>query len=183
MATVLSFVEGLLPGPVRRGGALLGVALALGAVAGADEPRNPRIDMERYLGVAQEASRHRQTRRVSEREFLRLAALPGTIVLDARSREKYDQLHVRGAVNLSFPDISVESLRRVLPDRKARVLIYCNNNFVGNESAFPRKLAEASLNLSTYIALYSYGYREIYELAPLLDVSRTALALEASARP
>ena len=165
---------------------LVGVGLtlvALGAAAGAAPPDNPRVDMERYLQLATEASRHRRARRVSEHEFLRLAAQPGTIVLDARSREKYDELHIRGAVNLSFPDISVESLGRVLPDRKARILIYCNNNFVGNERAFPRKIAEASLNLSTYIALYSYGYREIYELAPLLDVKQTALALEPSRRP
>ena len=35
--------------------------------------------------------------------------------------------------------------------------------------AFPTKRADASLNLSTYIALYSYGYRNVYELGPLLD--------------
>jgi hypothetical protein len=37
------------------------------------------------------------------------------------------------------------------------------------------------LNLSTYIALYSYGYRNIYELAPLLDVSTSKLELEPTA--
>jgi len=65
----------------------------------------------------------------------------------------------------------------VLPDRNARILIYCNNNFVGDERAFASKSANASLNLSTYIALYSYGYRNVYELAPLLDVATTQLKL------
>ena len=86
------------------------------------------------------------------------------IILDARSKEKYDLMHIKGALNLSFPDITVESLEQMLPDKKARILIYCNNNFVGEEKAFPSKAARASLNLSTYIALYSYGYRNVYEL-------------------
>ena len=37
------------------------------------------------------------------------------------------------------------------------IMIYCNNNFRGAESAFPKKLASASLNLSTFVALYDYG--------------------------
>src|SRR4051812_44016549 len=90
---------------------------------------NPRIDMDGYLAVAGEAARQRATHRVSEEEFLRMSGEPGTIVLDARSREKYDQLHVKGAINLSFPDIAVQSLRDTIPDQSARILIYCNNNF------------------------------------------------------
>jgi hypothetical protein len=100
---------------------------------------------------------------------------PGTIILDARSREKYDTLHIKGAVNLSFPDITVESLHRMLPDKDARILIYCNNNFVGEQRAFPTKMPMASLNISTYIALYSYGYRSVYELGPLLDINKSKL--------
>jgi 3-mercaptopyruvate sulfurtransferase SseA len=129
--------------------------------------------MKAYLDVARAAARYRESHRVTEAEFVRMAAEPDTIVLDARSTEKYRQLHIAGAVNLTFADISEESLARLLPDKDARILIYCNNNFAGDESAFPRKLASASLNLSTYVALYDYGYRSVYELAPLLDV-RTA---------
>ena len=39
----------------------------------------------------------------------------------------------------------------------------------------------ASLNLSTYIALYTYGYRNIYELGPLLDINATILPFESLA--
>jgi hypothetical protein len=134
---------------------------------------NPRIDMKAHLDVARAAARYRETRRLTEAEFIRMAAEPGTTVLDARSPEKYRQLHIAGAVNLTFADISEESLDRLLPDKDGRILIYCNNNFAGDDSAFPRKLASASLNLSTYAALYDYGYRNVYELAPLIDV-RTA---------
>src|SRR5262245_8118131 len=78
---------------------------------------NSAIDMEGYLRVSREAAKHRATRRLSEDDFLRQSREPGTLVLDARSREKYDLLHVKGAVNLSFPDITVESLKRVIPDK------------------------------------------------------------------
>jgi hypothetical protein len=151
--------------------------------AGAEATLNPAIDMEGYLRAASEASRHRQTRRVSEQDFLRMRADPGTIVLDARSREKYDELHVAGAVNLSFPDITVESLKRVMPDRRTRVLIYCNNNFKNAEGPFPRKAANASLNLSTYVTLYTYGYRNVYELGPLVDPATSKLPLASSLAP
>ncbi len=173
-------------------------------------PPNPAIDMAGYLRVAQEAAQHRAKRRLTEEEFLHMSREPGTIVLDARSREKYDLLHVRGAINLSFPDIDVESLQRTLPDKSARILIYCNNNFLvrGAEvspdaaaavrraaggqpgpalnaaAAFPLKCKTASLNLSTYIALYTYGYRNVYELGPQLDPTKTKLPLEpTSPRP
>ena len=159
------------------------LALALYAVAAYPAPpANPKIDMRGYLAVASEAARYREARRLDEREFMRLASERGTIVLDARSAEKFAIRHIDGAVNLAFSDISIESLARVLPDKNARILIYCNNNFVGDEIAFASKSANASLNLSTYIALYSYGYRNVYELAPLLDTATTKLKLVASTR-
>ena len=103
---------------------------------------------------------------------------PGRLVLDARSREKYDEMHVRGAINLSFPDIAIESLERTLPDKNARILIYCNNNFQNAPGPFPSKLPSASLNISTYIALYDYGYRNVYELGPVIDIGASRLELE-----
>jgi hypothetical protein len=136
---------------------------------------NPNIDMQGYLKVASEAAGYRESRRLTEDDFIRLSREPGTIVLDARSHEKYETLHIKGAINLSFPDITVESLDRMLPDKNARILIYCNNNFTGDQKAFPTKAITASLNLSTYIALYTYGYRNVYELGPLLDIDKSKL--------
>lgn len=138
---------------------------------------NPKIDMEKFLELTREAAGHRASRRLTEDQFLRMSREAGTIVLDARSREKYEELHVRGAVNLSFPDFNAVSLARLIPSKETRILIYCNNNFEGNESAFATKAPPASLNLSTYVALYTYGYRNVYELEPLLDVRTTKLEL------
>lgn len=138
---------------------------------------NPAIDMAGYLRVSAEAANHREQRRLSEEDFLRMSREPGTVILDARSREKFDQLHIKGAINLSFPDITVESLNRLFPDKNTRILIYCNNNFLGAEAPFPTKLPTASLNLATYIALYNYGYTNVFELGPLLDVKMAKLEL------
>jgi len=139
---------------------------------------NPAIDMAGYLRVSAEAARQREKRRLSEDEFIRMSREPGTVIVDARSREKYDELHVKGAINLSFPDIAFESLERTIPDKGTRILIYCNNNFRAGVPAFPTKKASASLNLSTYIALFDYGYRNVYELAPLLDRETSKLEFE-----
>jgi len=152
--------------------------MALGCLVSCLAYANPAIDMEGYLRVSREAAAHRETRRVSEADFIRMSREPGTVVLDARSREKFDQLHVKGALNLSFPDIAVESLGTLIPDRNTRILIYCNNNFENAPGPFPAKIARASLNLSTYIALYSYGYRNVYELGPLIDIKASTLEFE-----
>jgi hypothetical protein len=139
---------------------------------------NPAIDMDAHLRLSIEAARQRETHRLSEEAFRRMSREPGTLILDARSKEKYDQLHVRGAVNLSFSDIAVDSLARTIPAKTTRVLIYCNNNFRNAEGPFPTKLAPASLNLSTYITLYIYGYRNVYELGPLVDLEASRLDFE-----
>lgn len=157
------------------------IALADGTAAAPKIPaENPAIDMKGYLRISYEAAKHRETRRLSEEDFIRMSREPGTIVLDARSQEKYDLLHIKGAINLSFPDITVESLQRSLPDKATRILIYCNNNFTNAELPFPTKAPAAALNLSTYIALYNYGYRNVYELAPQIDPKKSKLSFEAT---
>ena len=160
--------------------------LASGAAGAADAPNgkpslaNPAIDMPGFLRISAEAAEHRESHRVSEADFLRMSQEPGTIVLDARSAEKFHLLHVKGAINLSFPDMAVDTLARTLPDKNARILIYCNNNFANAPGPFPTKLPTASLNLSTYVALYTYGYRNVYELAPQIDLRKSILGFESA---
>jgi len=146
--------------------------------AGRDEIANPAIDMDGFLRVATETAAHRASHRLSEGEFIRMSRLPGTVILDARSKQMYDFLHVRGAINLSFPDIAIASLAQTIPDKNTRILIYCNNNFSNLDMAFATKVSRASLNLSTYVALYTYGYRNVYELAPLIDIKASRLEFE-----
>jgi phage shock protein E len=161
----------------------LSIAATFAGAQKSSEIQNPAIDMNGYIRLVEKAAEHRKKRRLTEEQFIAMSREPGVVVLDARSKEKFDELHIKDAINLSFPDITVESLARVLPDKKATILIYCNNNFRNAEAAFPTKMATASLNLSTYISLYTYGYRNIYELGPLLDAKTTKLELVASPEP
>ena len=149
-------------------------------VSRADEG-NPRIDYQRFAAGVAEVEELRHTRRIGEDAFLKLAAEPKTVVLDARSREKYDLLHVRGARHLSFPDITADELAKVIPTKDTRVLIYCNNNFENEERAFPGKTARAALNVHTFNVLHAYGYTNVHELKPLLDVRTTRIPFAGTA--
>ena len=144
----------------------------------ADQIPNQLIDYAQFQKIARDVQPIREKRRVTEEQFAALAGEPGAVVLDARSADKYALRHIRGAVSLPFTDFTAESLAKVIPEKTTRVLIYCNNNFRGAPRSFASKAAPASLNISTYIALATYGYTNIYELGPLLDVATTTLPFE-----
>jgi len=157
-------------------------SIAVSIATAAPPPPNPQIDMAGFLADAHAAARERESRRVDEATFMRMMREPGTVVIDARSRAMFERRHIAGAVSLSYPDFTAETLARAIPHPTTRVLIYCNNNFANDVEAFPLKVRPASLNLSTWVALRSYGYRNVYELGPYLDVRTTALPLEPAPR-
>jgi hypothetical protein len=162
---------------------ILSVAFAFNAVPAElkskDPGPNPQIDINGYLKVSQEAAKHRETRRLTEADFIKMSTEPNTIILDCRSKAMFDLQHIKGAINLTFADIAVETLKQTLPDKNTRILIYCNNNFP-NSRAFLSKAPTASLNISTYIALFNYGYKNVYELGPLVDPKTTKLVFEST---
>ena len=79
---------------------------------------------------------------------------------------------------MSFPDITAETLAKIFPDKSTRVLIYCNNNFLNAPNNFAAKSAAASLNIHTFNTLYNYGYTNVYELGPLIDIKKASLQFE-----
>jgi phage shock protein E len=141
----------------------------------AEEIPNQLIDYPAFADNVRAVGVARETRRVSEAQFMRMAREPGTVVLDARSAEKFAMLHVKGAINLSLPDITEEELAKIIPSKNTRILIYCNNNFLNEQRAFPSKAPAASLNVHTFNVLHAYGYENIYELGPLIDVKTAKL--------
>ena len=157
---------------------LIVLFLAGTALAQSPAPRNPQIDYDAFARNVAEVRALREERRITEAEFIRMAAEPGTVVLDARSERLFRLRHVRGAVNLSFPEFTAETLARVIPTPATRVLIYCNNNFEGAPASMPLKAVSSALNVSTFVSLHSYGYRNVYELGPAIDVARSQLAFE-----
>ncbi|MBL8518910.1 MAG: rhodanese-like domain-containing protein [Betaproteobacteria bacterium] len=139
---------------------------------------NDQIDYAGFRKIVAEVETVRESRRLTEEKFAQALAEPGVVLLDARSASMFALRHIKGAVNLPFTDFTAESLARVIPTKTTKVLIYCNNNFTGDSPAFRVKAITASLNLSTYTSLRSYGYTNVHELGPAVDVARTALVFE-----
>lgn len=138
---------------------------------------NPLIDYAGFQKIVNTSQREREKHRLTEVEFLTMMKEEGVVLLDARSERRFLLLHIDGATNLPFTEFTEASLKTIIPSKSTKILIYCNNNFEGDEIAFAAKSPAASLNLSTYSSLKAYGYNNIYELGPLLDVKTTRLPL------
>lgn len=147
------------------------------AAGGFIEP-NPQIDPKQFMADVRASMMIRELHRVSWADFIRMSGEPGTIVLDARNPEKFRLIHFKGAKNLDFTLFTATELAKVIPAKTTRVLIYCNNNFVDNSpataTALGAKAVSASLNLMTFSNLYAYGYRNVYELGPVIDLNKDA---------
>ena len=182
------------------------VALIVTNVTPSQQTAYPRakVSFEDFKVLVDEVEEHRASRLIDLDTFLAMSREPGTIVLDTRSAHRYRRIHVEGAKHLSFTDFTQASLGAVIPSLETRVLIYCNNNFDGDPVDFASKvalpLAAASgtsasparlparaqpltmaLNIPTYLNLYGYGYRNVYELDELVDVADPRLGFEGTA--
>jgi phage shock protein E len=147
----------------------------------AEEIPNPAIQYSGFARLTADLERVRARNRVSEEDFLQMAGEAGTVILDARSKDRFDRIHVKGAIHLAFTDFTDEALHKLIPDKSKRILIYCNNNFDNEPVDFPRKSVEVALNIQTFINLHAYGYTNVRELGPLLDVKTTRIPFEGSA--
>jgi hypothetical protein len=154
------------------------VLSASAALAQTNDIPNRLIDYDTFLAHAADVGRLRSERRVTEEKFIQMSTEPGTVIFDARSDDKYARLHIKGAEHLSFPEITAGELARIFPTKSMRILIYCNNNFLNAPNAFASKVSTASLNIHTFNTLYSYGYTNVYELGPLLDIKKAKLRFE-----
>jgi len=154
------------------------VSTVLAASGETNNIPNPLIDYNTFLIHAVDVGRLRAERRLTEEEFLAMSSEPETVTFDARSDDKYARLHIKGAKHLSFSDITAGELARIFPRKSTRILIYCNNNFLNAPNTFAAKAATASLNIHTFNTLYSYGYTNVFELGPLIDIKKTKLTFE-----
>jgi phage shock protein E len=144
----------------------------------AEEIPNPAIQYAGFAKLTRELEPIRAKNRVSEEDFLKMAAEPGTVIFDARSTDKFNRIHVKGALHLAFTDFTADALQKVIPDKSTRILIYCNNNFDKDPVGFASKVEIVALNIQTFINLHAYGYKNVYELGPFLDVKTTRIPFE-----
>ncbi len=145
------------------------------------------VDFDAYEKLGKEVKKHRKERLVSVDEFLQMSKEKNTIILDTRSQKMYYGKHVKGALHLDFTDFTADNLSRLIPNYNTRILIYCNNNFEAEPIYFVTKSVPLkrlpnnqisssapltlALNIPTYINLYGYGYKNVYELNELVNTS------------
>jgi rhodanese-related sulfurtransferase len=160
-----------------------------------------KVSFDDFKGLVTEVEAHRASRLIDLNTFLKMSREEGVIILDSRSDFRFDRIHLKGAKHLAFTDYTQDNLKKVIPNAETKILIYCNNNFDGNQTDFATKAfvpraksdkavaaqfaAQAkplmmALNIPTYINLYGYGYRNVYELHELVKVNDPRIAFEGS---
>ena len=175
------------------------MAVGLPSTVFADSPDAPeypsaKVSYSDFKTLVETVEEHRAERLVGLDEFLDMSKDPNTIILDTRSAERFERIHVAGAKHLNFSDFNQRSLAELIPDPTTRILIYCNNNFEGNPVDFTTKMVlpptasdevldeerpvMMALNVPTYINLYGYGYQNVYELDELVNVSDQRIEFE-----
>ncbi len=133
-------------------------------------PDNPQVDYAAFAKLTSGLAEYRQSRLVGFDDFQKLAQQEDTLVLDTRSAAAFAAGHIEGAVNLPFSDFTDAKLAKVIGDTQRTILIYCNNNFSNDRAPVTAKRAPLALNIPTFINLYGYGYRNIYELNDVVDM-------------
>ncbi len=154
------------------------------------------VDYDYFEELTKTVKAHRAERLISFKTFKDYSKAPNTIILDTRSKNRYNKMHIKGAVHINFSDFTQSYLAEVIPDKNTRILIYCNNNFAQDKPViienFPTKAVyptdfstiniepkkTLALNIPTYINLFGYGYENVYELNELINSNRSDLELK-----
>lgn len=167
----------------------------------ADAYPKSMADYGDFKDLVMAVEEHRSQRLLSLDEFLEMSKAENTVILDTRSADRYARKHLKGAIHLSFTDFTQGSLREALPSGKdTRILIYCNNNFEGDQLDFASKAFIPSqtegfgmkdnsilsgqkpimlaLNIPTFINLVGYGYHNIYELDEMVHIEDPRIQFE-----
>ncbi|WP_299244021.1 rhodanese-like domain-containing protein [uncultured Aquimarina sp.] len=134
------------------------------------ELKKSKVDYNSFLEITEEVMEYRKNRLIPLDQFLDFTKDNGTVLLDTRSEAAYNRKHLKGSIHLNFSDFTEEKLAKLIPDKKTRILIYCNNNIDGDTLNFPTKSIQLALNIPTFINLYGYGYKNIYELSSLVPI-------------
>jgi Rhodanese-like domain len=155
-----------------------------------------KVSFEDFKALVAEVEPHRNSRMVDLNAFLAKSKELNVVILDTRSDLRYARKHLKGAIHLAFTDFTEANLLKLIPNRNTEILIYCNNNFENDEIDFTSKTivpisaenqyqykAEEkpltlALNIPTYINLYGYGYRNVFELSELVNINDPRVKFE-----
>jgi phage shock protein E len=146
------------------------VALSLTTPLSAQQAGSPLIDFAGFSALTAEVQEYRTPRLIKLDDFKARAEKSDVLILDARSSSAFAAGHIKDAVNLPLPDFNDQSLAELIGDNPDReILIYCNNNFTNNLWPIPTKRVQLALNIQTFINLYGYGYKNVFELGEAVD--------------
>lgn len=155
-------------------------------------------DYQDFKNLVDKVETYRAERLISLDKFLQMEKEDNVIILDTRSDFRYKRKHLKGAIHLNFSDFTQENLKNLRGlDFNTKILIYCNNNFSGDQEDFASKMSlrepiepnetqilsnqkpiMLALNIPAYINLYGYGYRNIYELDELVNINDPRVKFE-----
>lgn len=169
-------------------------SFTFGQISNKDKALTPSlVDYEAFVKLVKEVEPHRQERLVTVADFNEMSTQKDVIILDTRSKAMYDNKHIKGALHLNFADFTQETLKSLIPSNDTKILIYCNNNiaddpiFFATKSYVPPipkedgKELTLALNIPTYINLYGYGYKNVYELSELISAFDARIQFEGTA--
>jgi phage shock protein E len=149
---------------------ILALLLATAPLAAQKAAGSPLIDFDGHYALVNEVRPYREARLISLADFKKRGAQSDVLILDARSESAFAAGHIKGAVNLPLPDFNDASLKALIGDNPDRpILIYCNNNFTNNIYPIPTKRIMLALNIQTFVNLYGYGYKNVFELGEAVD--------------
>lgn len=153
------------------------------------------VDFDAFKQLVSQVEAHRAKRLIDLETFLKMSKAPKTVIFDSRSDFRFGRKHLKGAIHLDFTDFTQTNLQKLIPDPNTTILIYCNNNFSGDQVDFATKMfvrpappetqilgnqkpLMLALNIPTYINLFGYGYRNVYELNELVSVTDPRIKFE-----
>ena len=155
-----------------------------------------KVSFDDFEQLVLKVKPYRNERLINLEDFLKMSKERNVIILDSRSDFRFDRKHIKGAIHLAFTDFTQDNLLKLIPDVNTKILIYCNNNFDDDEIDFASKISKPktalsqfaqqekpimlALNIPTFINLYGYGYRNIYELSELVNVKDPRIHFEGS---
>ena len=149
--------------------------------------------------MVSEVKLHRAERLITLDHFVEMVKMDNVMILDTRSIEMYNAKHIKCAIHLNFSDFTQDNLEALFPSRDVNILIYFNNNFEDDQKYFatkgyvmpeplkaidvksPMPAVTMALNIPSYINLYGYGYRNMFELSELISVFDSRIQFEGSA--
>lgn len=132
------------------------ITLALGPTACAETP--PVGNEIKPQDFYRQASASLQTE-VNAKQLADWLANKAVILIDLRSKKSFKHAHIRGAINLPVEALTLEHLKKIVPNSDYRIVIYCTNNFVPT-----RRVALTTLG---YPAIEQLGYSNVHRLEDL----------------